>query len=129
MNKVLKLDEQSCSCIVEPGVTYFALYETIQRAGVNLMMDCPDLGGGSLIGNICERGIGFVDISHFQQSYPFTTRPLLTLASPRYTPLGDHFANHCGMEVVLPTGEMVRLGMGALPGKDGEENPTWASYQ
>jgi len=33
------------------------------------------------------------------------------------------------MEVVLPTGEIVRLGMGALPGKDGKENPTWASYQ
>jgi hypothetical protein len=33
------------------------------------------------------------------------------------------------MEVVLPTGEIVRLGMGALPGKNGKENPTWASYQ
>ena len=83
MNKVLKLDEQSCSCIVEPGVTYFALYETIQRAGVNLMMDCPDLGGGSLIGNICERGIGFVDISHFQRSYPFTTSAFANAASPQ----------------------------------------------
>ena len=62
MNKVLKLDERGCSCIVEPGVTYFALYEAIQEAGANLMMDTPDLGGGSLIGNICERGIGFVDL-------------------------------------------------------------------
>lgn len=60
MNKVLKLDERACSCIVEPGVTYFALYEAIQEAGADLMMDTPDLGGGSLIGNICERGIGCV---------------------------------------------------------------------
>lgn len=33
------------------------------------------------------------------------------------------------MEVVLPTGDVVRLGMGALPGKDGEDNPTWQSFQ
>jgi hypothetical protein len=33
------------------------------------------------------------------------------------------------MEVVLPTGDVVRLGMGALPGKDGVDNPTWQSFQ
>lgn len=65
MNKVLSLDEQSCSAIVEPGVTYFAMYEAIWKAGANVMMDTPDLGGGSLIGNICERGIGFVN-THFR---------------------------------------------------------------
>jgi FAD/FMN-containing dehydrogenase len=64
MNKILKLDESTCSCIVEPGVTYFALYEAIQQTSANLMMDCPDLGGGSLIGNICERGMGFVNPSY-----------------------------------------------------------------
>ena len=47
----------------------------------------------------------------------------------RYTPYGDHFANHCGMEVVLPNGELLRTGMGALPGKDGGDNPTWQSFQ
>lgn len=47
----------------------------------------------------------------------------------RYTPYGDHFGNHCGMEVVLASEEVVRLGMGALPGKDGVENPTWQSFQ
>lgn len=60
MSSVLKLDEKSCSCIVEPGVTYFALYEKIQEDGLDLMIDTPDLGGGSLIGNMCERGIGCV---------------------------------------------------------------------
>lgn len=76
MNKILKLDERSCSSIVEPGVTYFALYEAIQKAGANLMMDTPDLGGGSLIGNICERGIGFVDL-------PFTCYKLININSLR----------------------------------------------
>jgi len=33
------------------------------------------------------------------------------------------------MEVVLPIGDVVRLGMGALPGKDGIDNPTWQSFQ
>jgi hypothetical protein len=27
----------------------------------------------------------------------------------------DHFSMHCGLEVVLPTGELIRTGMGALP--------------
>lgn len=33
------------------------------------------------------------------------------------------------MEVVLPNGEVLRTGMGALPGKDGADNPTWQSFQ
>ena len=35
----------------------------------------------------------------------------------------DHFYSHCGMEVVLPNGEIVRTGMGALPGAK-----TWGEY-
>lgn len=27
----------------------------------------------------------------------------------------DHFMMHCGLEVVLPNGELVRTGMGAMP--------------
>jgi len=30
----------------------------------------------------------------------------------------DRFHDHCGMEIVLPNGELVRTGMGALPGSD-----------
>jgi hypothetical protein len=33
------------------------------------------------------------------------------------------------MEIVLPNGELLRTGMGALPGKDGADNPTWESFQ
>jgi hypothetical protein len=29
----------------------------------------------------------------------------------------DHWMMHCGLEVVLPNGELVRTGMGALPDK------------
>ncbi|OQV03471.1 FAD linked oxidase, domain-containing protein [Cladophialophora immunda] len=104
MNKILNVDADNASCVVEPGVSYFALYEEIQRRGLPLWIDCPDLGGGSVLGNAIDRGVG-------------------------YTPYGDHFANHCGMELVLPTGELLRTGMGAMPGKDGADNPTWQSFQ
>ncbi|EJT98909.1 vanillyl-alcohol oxidase [Dacryopinax primogenitus] len=104
MNRVLKLDGENCSALLEPGVTYFSLWETIRASGLDLWVDVPDLGGGSVLGNACDRGVG-------------------------YTPYGDHWANHCGLEVVLPTGEIVRTGMGALPGKEGEDNPTWQSFQ
>ncbi|TVY64254.1 Vanillyl-alcohol oxidase [Lachnellula suecica] len=104
MNKVLRIDGDNASCMVEPGVSYFKLYEEIQKTGLPLWIDCPDVGGGSVLGNAIDRGVG-------------------------YTPYGDHFANHCGMEIVLPSGELLRTGMGALPGKDGEDNPTWESFQ
>jgi hypothetical protein len=104
MNKILNIDDENASCVVEPGVSYYALYEEIQKRQLPLWIDTPDLGGGSVLGNAIDRGVG-------------------------YTPMGDHFANHCGMEVVLPNGELLRTGMGALPGKNGADNPTWQSFQ
>ncbi|KAJ9494462.1 hypothetical protein H2202_010076 [Exophiala xenobiotica] len=100
MNKVLNVNGRDCTCLVEPGVTYFALYEYLQKNGYqHLWIDNPDLGGGSVVGNALDRGAG-------------------------YTPYGDHFSMHCGMEVVLPNGEVMRTGMGALPG-----NNTWQTFQ
>ena len=42
-------------------MTFVALYEEIQRRGLGdkLWIDVPDLGGGSVIGNTLERGIGY----------------------------------------------------------------------
>lgn len=58
MNKVLKIDGENSSCLLEPGVSYFALYEAVQKSGLPLWIDCPDLGGGSVIGNAMDRGVG-----------------------------------------------------------------------
>ena len=55
-----------------------------------MWLNVPDVGGGSIIGNAVERGVG-------------------------YTPYGNHWMIHCGLEVVLPIRELVRTGMGALP--------------
>lgn len=89
MNRVLEVDEENCMALVEPGVRFFDLYDHLRATGSKLWMSCPDLGGGSIIGNALEHGVG-------------------------YTPLGDHFGQHCGMEVVLPDGDVLRTGMGGM---------------
>jgi 4-cresol dehydrogenase (hydroxylating) len=101
MNRVLELDEARAFALVEPGVSYFDLYRAIEERGLKLMIDCPDPGWGSPIGNSLERGIGY------------------TMAAFR-----DHYGASCGMEVVLPDGELMRTGMGALPG-----SRTWQEYR
>ena len=101
MNRILEVDEKNASCLVEPGVSYFDLYRHIQEKGLKLWIDCPDPGWGSLIGNAVDRGGGY------------------TAAMYR-----NHFDAHCGMEVVLANGELMRTGMGAMPGAK-----TWQQYK
>jgi 4-cresol dehydrogenase (hydroxylating) len=93
MNRILEVDERNAYALVEPGVSYFDLYRYIQDQGLKLWIDCPDPGWGSLIGNALDHGVGYT-----------------------MNPYRDHFDAHCGMEVVTGAGELVRTGMGALPG-------------
>lgn len=92
MNKVIDVNVDGAFALVEPGVTFLDLHEYLVKNNLRdkLWVDVPDLGGGSIIGNTIERGVG-------------------------YTPYGDHWMMHCGMEVVLPDGSLVRTGMGAMP--------------
>jgi 4-cresol dehydrogenase (hydroxylating) len=99
MNRILEVNEKNHYALVEPGVSYFDLYRYIQDKGLRLWIDPPDPGWGSLVGNALERGGG-------------------------YTPMRDHFDAHCGMEVVLANGDVVRTGMGALPNAK-----TWQQYK
>ena len=101
MNKILDLNEDQAYALVEPGVSYFDLYRRIRERGLKLWIDCPDPGWGSLIGNALDHGAG--------------RTPL---------PYRDHFGAHCGMEVVLGNGDVVRTGMGALP-----TAKTWQHFQ
>lgn len=101
MNRVLEIDVDRAFVLVEPGVSYFDLYRHIKDKGLKLWIDTPDPGWGSLIGNALERGSGY------------------TLPNIR-----NHFEAHCGMEVVLASGDLVRTGMGALP-----TAKTWQQYK
>lgn len=100
MDRVLEVDDARHFAVVEPGVSYFDLYRHIQERNLNVWIDCPEPGWGSPIGNSLDRGVGF------------------TAAAYR-----DHFGSHCGMEVVLPDGELLRTGMGAMP-----DNACWHDY-
>src|SRR5580658_1109 len=101
MNRILEVNERNAYCLVEPGVSYFDLYRHIQEKGIKLWVDVPDPGWGSPMGNALDRGGGYL--------------------LPQFR---NHFDSHCGMEVVLASGEVMRTGMGALPGAK-----TWQQYK
>ncbi len=91
MNRVLEIDAVSGTVLVEPGVRFSDLYEAVRASGAPFWTSAPDLSWGSVVGNALERGLG-------------------------YTEYGEHAAQVCGMEVVLPDGDVVRTGMGAMDG-------------
>lgn len=101
MNRILEVNEKNAYALVEPGVSYFDLYRYIQDKGLKLWIDVPDPGWGSPIGNSLDRGGGYL------------------MAQYR-----NHFDSHCGMEIVLANGEILRTGMGAMPGAQ-----TWQEYK
>ena len=68
MNRVLEIDERNATCLVEPGVSYFDLYNAIQEKGAKLWIDCPDPGWGSPIGNALDHGLGYT-IGHFRDHF------------------------------------------------------------
>ncbi len=59
MNRILEVNERNASALVEPGVSYFDLYNHIQERGLKLWLDVPDPGWGSPIGNSLDRGGGY----------------------------------------------------------------------
>ncbi|HZL93809.1 MAG TPA: hypothetical protein VFB99_09200, partial [Vicinamibacterales bacterium] len=64
--------------------------------GLKVMLDVPDPGWGSPVGNSLDHGVGY------------------TLG-----PFRDHFGSHCGMEIVTAEGDVVRTGSGAIPNSEG----------
>ena len=91
MNRILEVNDELCYAVVEPGVTFFDLFEYVQENNLKVWLSVPALGWGSVLGNALDRGYGM-------------------------TPYGDHGKQICGMEVVLPDGELLRTGMGAMTG-------------
>jgi 4-cresol dehydrogenase (hydroxylating) len=99
MNRILEINKENAYAVVEPGVSFFDLYDAVRESGSRLWISCPDLGWGSVMGNTLEHGFG-------------------------YTANGDHAAAQCGMEVVLANGDVVRTGMGAMANSE-----SWHVYK
>jgi 4-cresol dehydrogenase (hydroxylating) len=99
MNRILEVNGELAYAVLEPGVTQQQLYEHLELHHPDLISDCTDSTPlGSVLGNAIERGYG-------------------------YTAGGDHFGQLCGLEVVLPSGELVRTG------GSGDACPTWNTHK
>jgi 4-cresol dehydrogenase (hydroxylating) len=87
MNKILDYNEELAYVTIEPGVTFQQLYDFLRERKSQLIISTT--GGSpdsSIMANALERGIG----------------------TGLYA---ERFANICGLEVVLPNGDIVSTGM------------------
>ncbi|MBF9152088.1 FAD-binding oxidoreductase [Novosphingobium jiangmenense] len=100
MNRIIEIDAELGTALVEPGVTYQDLRDYLDEHNLPFWLDVPTVGPiVSPLGNTLERGVG-------------------------YTPYGDHFFMQCGMEVVLADGTVVRTGMGSV-----KNSTTWQAFK
>lgn len=99
MNRIHEVNEELCYAVIEPGVSQGQLSKHLKDIGSRLLVDCTDsTPDGSLIGNALDKGVG-------------------------YSPYGDHFGHLCGMEVVLPNGEIITTG------GESDRCPTRSTYR
>ena len=99
MKRILEVDAELGYCVLEPGVGFFDLYQYLSERKIPLWLSIPGNAWGSVLGNALERGFAA-------------------------TPYGDHTSFIGGMEVVLPSGELVRTGMGAM-----RSTPNWPLFK
>lgn len=86
LNRIVDFSEELAYVTVEPGVTQRQLIEFLAQRNSSLWMDATGASPeASVLGNTVERGFG-------------------------HTPYSDHFAHACGLEVVLPSGEVLETG-------------------
>ncbi len=90
MNAIREVNSELAYAVVEPGVTQGELSSFLREQELPLWLDVTGAGpDASIVGNTLERGFG-------------------------HTPYGDHFAHTCGLEVVLPEGDLMNTGFGAF---------------
>ena len=95
----IEVDVENGTVLLEPGVGFYDLYDYLQANRIPLWLSVPGNSWGSVAGNALDRGVG-------------------------YTPYGENTGKICGLEVVLPDGDVVRTGMGAMTGSS-----TWQLYR
>ena len=102
MNRILSVNEDLGYAVLEPGVTFEQLNQHLKDTGSRLWADCPgSTVNASVLGNALDRGRGL-------------------------TPYADHFGALCGLEVVLPSGEVLLTGGGP---DQADQFPTWNVYK
>ena len=99
MKQILALDPGSATALVEPGVTFAELRAHLAAGGHPFWLDCGPNAADSVAGSILDRALG-------------------------ETPYGDRLLMQCGFEICDGRGELLRTGMGALPG-----NNTWQLFK
>lgn len=99
MNKVLEINEELGYAMLEPGVSWYDLHDAIKAGGHDLVASIVDVGWGGVVSNTLDHGL-------------------------TYMPYSIDQASHCGFEVVLPDGDVMRTGSGAM-----DNNPTWPLYK
>lgn len=97
--KKIEVDVENGTVLLEPGVSFFDLYDYLQSRNIPLWLSVPGNSWGSVAGNALDRGVG-------------------------YTDYGDHSARICGLEVVLADGSLLRTGTGAM-----SNSSTWQLYR
>ena len=92
MNRILEVDDAATSRSSSRASPISISIATSRRRSSRSGSTRPIRAGAASIGNALDHGVGY------------------TIGAFR-----DHFGAHCGMEVVLPSGEVMRTGMGAMP--------------
>ncbi|HWU39908.1 MAG TPA: FAD-binding protein, partial [Candidatus Acidoferrum sp.] len=88
MNKILKIDQENLLAVVEPGVVTYDLQQEVEKIGLFYPPDPASLKSSTLGGNVAEGAGG-----------------------PRAVKYGVTKDYVLGLEVVLPTGEIISAGV------------------
>jgi 4-cresol dehydrogenase (hydroxylating) len=88
MTRIFEVNEELGYAVIEPGVTYKQLNDHLKATGSKLWADASgSTQFASVLGNALDKGRGL-------------------------TPYADHFGALCGMDVVLPDGQILETGGG-----------------
>jgi len=86
MNRIVEVNEELAYCVIEPGVSQGQLADYLAVHHPNLWLDVTGAGrDASIVGNTLDRGFG-------------------------HTRYGDHFLTACGLQVVMPDGNVLDTG-------------------
>jgi FAD/FMN-containing dehydrogenase len=78
MTKVIEVNDRYSYYTVEPGVTFFHIYNAIQEQKKNIWCSVPALGWGSVVGNALDRGWGYTPAGKLHLPAPLVTHRQLT---------------------------------------------------